>query len=180
LLGFLAYIIALSDSPQLSVAADAVVRKGTSPVYMEGAMGTIDSARIGPVEPAVRCWLAAIDLVPAADRLHCSVVFHTRIVVAAEPALAPAMALTDHAYCLVVADILVVEEIPALGHQSNISQPCLGFATLWASEEVALQVLEFVFGKRYLDGSDILDTGSRATNASLAVLQATEDSLAGG
>ncbi len=83
---------------------------------MDGAMGTIDLARIGPAEPAVRYWLAAIDLVAVVERLYCSVVFHTRIAVAAEPGLAPVTALTDHEYCLVVAGILVVEEIPALGH----------------------------------------------------------------
>lgn len=93
---------------------------------------------MGSAEPAARYWLAAIDLVAAADRLHWSVVFHTEIAAAAEPSLAPVMARTDHAYCLVVADIQIVEEIPALGHQSNTLQPHLGLAALWASEEVAL------------------------------------------
>jgi len=155
------------------------VRKGTSPGYTDGAMRTIGLARIGPAELAARYWLAAIDLVAAAERLYCSVVFHTRIAVAAEPALAPVTALTDHAYCLVVADILVVEGIPALGHQSNTLQPYLRLAALWASEEVPLQVPGSVFEKRHLDGSDVLGTGSRAPTASLVVVQATEDSLAG-
>lgn len=146
---------------------------------MESAMGTIDLARIGPAEPAARCWLAATDLVVAAERLHCYVVFRTRTAVAAEPALAPVMALTDHAYCLVVADILVVEERPALGHPSNTLQRYLRLVALWASEEVALQVPGSVFENRHLDGSDILGTGSRAMTASLAVVQATEDNLVG-
>lgn len=37
----------------------------------------------------------------------------------------------------------------------------------------------FVSEGRHLDGSDILGTDSRATTASLAVVQGTEDSLAG-
>lgn len=98
---------------------------------------------------------------------------------AVEPALAPATALTDHACCPVVADTLAVEEIPALDHHGRTLQPNLQLAALWASEEVAWQVSESVFEKRHLDGPDILGTGSRATMASPAVAQATEDSLAG-
>ncbi len=58
-------------------------------------------------------------------------------------------------------------------------QPYLRFAASWASEEVALQLAGSVFEKRHLDGSDVLGTGFRAPTASLAVVQAIEDSLAG-